>query len=182
MFTFVKVKNSLCDYGYVLKITDYVSLHHYEQARSNGYAEAFADGLKVATGEAHARTDVGHSAAMLANLRGGGYIESFVKLVGDRFQGMEKALSHHGTIYVQRVGSYMVSGSDTEEYGDIVESEIAKWPQEKLEPRYIQWTNGSHWYVKYGTEDVSYKDDFKWNSYAEAEKAFKRWIAKREKE
>ena len=63
-----------------------------------------------------------------------------------------------------------------------MEKDSLEYPDEhELSPndaRYIQWSGGTHWYVKIGVHDVVDKHgNQKWNTKSEAEEATK-WYCK----
>ncbi len=165
---------------WMLKVTSLDQLLAYHMATTpNRIAAAFADGIKVREGRAHISNSLNILADMRAQRTGRSWVESLVN-IRDEVQGNQQKLLIQGYILLIRsIGSYSFDNPDWTHY-DVLEtkqSEDMIWP--KLEPRFLQWPGGSHWYAKVGDLDIEWNDKAKWDTRAEAERAAAKFLGHR---
>ena len=91
------------------------------------------------------------------------------------FRQKVDALDKHGKILINSNGGYCQLIKDHHEITKIKEKEFLDFPDQELNIRFIQWKEGSHWYVKIGNIDVVVDGNQKWNTKAEAEQALERY-------
>lgn len=95
---------------------------------------------------------------------------SLVGLIGKLDEKRTNAILSSLPIYMNMNGGWMTCDGCFE-----VESTVSKsWPGE-LNPRFLKWEFGSHWYVKLGCMDIEIDGNFKWDTIEEAKSAFERW-------
>ncbi len=163
-------------YGWVFDIQSPDELlDWWEHVHRSISVESFQDALQASKGVRHARS--GEALLVLAGIWETDLVSALGRYEGDRLQGMMGTLQDWERLFINRNGGYFPYMPDLY----IVSTrEVDLWtlPDETL--RILQWPKGRHYYAKIGNEDVIVDGKMKWDSYAEAELASKKFVAIKE--
>lgn len=187
MPTFAKVVNTWkdmnIDYGYTLKISNWVELLQYwQEVKQSDIEIGLWDLLEsgefasMITGKAknrHVKTTMGQVLLQLAQIeplkeKPAGLFHMVAEHAGKVFQSMMKVLERSGALYVQERGGYFCAGEHMVE-SDVIEKDNYVYPDTKADIRIIQWGGGTHYYAKVGRRDVvDAEGNQKWDTEEEA--------------
>lgn len=119
----------------------------------------------------HSNTLLGPAASFLMKLRGDSLVGVLGSLMASKSRVMDLAIEAYGFIYVNINGGWQTPSS----YLTILrEVQSLKWPD--IEPRYLRWPNGKHYYIKVGDQEVVVDGQSKWNTIESAKMAYAKWI------
>lgn len=179
-YTFVKpidTKTGIV-YDWCLKISDIETLFMYEhRVTANKVKEVFRESLIPLGQKENKHQSIENMIICLKHERGEDN-KSWVECCSDFFdiagKGRLKVLEDRGAIYIQKSGGFFPHSSTLKIIEEKVCSDIV-FPESK-DVRYIKWPNGTHWYVKVSNIDVKVDGKMKWDSKAEAEEAYKKFV------
>ena len=179
MWTFVKVKSSMIDYGWMLRIDDPMQVLEYHQSVDPSKASRIVDQIRKVKIEKvkHFADELSFVIAKLSEIKGTSVVmtlANFNTLV--TAQQME-SIRRCGAIYVNRNGGYFPCKGDIEEC-EVEQSKVLSFPTVRDEDdiRIIKWPQGKHWYAKIGDTDVVVDGEQKWNTKAAAKAAAKKFL------
>jgi len=174
------------EYGWMLKVSSVEALMDYLMTDVR-WKEGFSDVIKSKpfnpNGDHH-RTRVGSSLSVLSEMTGDSLIDTLIKFSTDAQDAKFKLLKESGCIYIGEVGGFFPKGKGVKELKKVsYEGNPHKgfWALKDNEDiltskaRYMQWTNGSHWYAKIGNVDVRVDGHQKWGTKWEAQEAVKKF-------
>jgi len=185
-YEFVKVKyvyNGLnLDYGYVLKISNFLQLIKYNMEYTQGiynsafldYAETVEERIRTKI-NTHFKNNLNDCIETVAVAKETSYIYELCNFSSKVSKGQIKNIEKFGTIYIQKVGSYFMKSDDIIEYDEPVFNEKCIFP-DNYEIKISKWPGGKHWYAKIGNIDVVVNGNQKWNTYELAEKNAKEFL------
>lgn len=166
------------DYGYCLMITTPEELVEYHNGMRKVYQYGLADAVDTVVGRRHNTSSLGGLVATMTSLREGSVVENFVAEVDGAYRAKLSVLLKYGKIYIQpnMLGFFMPQAC-IEEYGEIIERDGIDNPpkRERIQPTYVQWPGGKHYYVKVGAVDVVVDGQQKWETWGQAHEAYKKW-------
>lgn len=180
MPTFVKIRRSAMEYGFMLKIdSDAEMLEYVSTSMSNRFRRGFADcfqskdlgKLVGVEGGGHCTTELGHRLARLCELEGKNrsLIQITMDLHDRALLAQVRLLHAAGTIYINKNGGFFGHDEDVEVL-ETRDMETFVFPSDDV--RITQWPNGTHWYARIG--DVDVRDcigEMKWDTRKQAERA-----------
>jgi hypothetical protein len=157
------------DYGWLFDIQNYEDLQNWwDSVRKNISTKDFNEAMKYKEGKAHANV-----LAQLAEIWGLDLITALSRFQEDIGRGMDEVLRDQKRLFVNSVGGYFG-------YSDILDisetREIDVWALPGVEPRFLQWPGGKHWYAKIGDEDIVIDGKQKWDTRVQAEAAAKTYM------
>jgi len=174
-FTFARVSlkhpniQKPLEYGWLLKIHNLVDLLTFFVEKDWVMRAAVADYFSSIIRNRHFTNPTAQGLSLLCDEDGRGFTQLMGKMNSDRFTAMANNLP----LYINRVGGWMPERGCTEHETVVAE----KWPEsDKIQPRFIQWQGGKHWYVKIGNQDIEVDGQQKWNTKQAAEEAYKKWL------
>ncbi len=182
MWTFLKVRLKLKGIDnfpteWVLKIDSEEKLNEYLLSIMPKRVKDSIDDMKRIAGEKlagrfdHSRNTLTWASDIIAKCTGYGIMPSLMILLDETENNQRKILKDGNIIYIKCQGSYSHNTPDGKLYEILKtqEKETLEFPD--LEPRFLQWPNGTHWYVKFGEIDLEWRNKSKWDTKKEAEKA-----------
>ena len=171
------------EYGYCLVLDSLAALVGYDILSKGVYETGFHDAVTTAQGKGHSTSMIGKATYITAEAKDMCILDSFIDLMSRSFQSKWRAIENFGKVYIQPNGTaFFVPAKGTVEVGESLEIDNLKaWGlANKLQPRFIQWQGGSHYYVKCGTIDVVVDDAQKWDTLEAAKAAYNIWTNKGE--
>lgn len=154
---------------WMIKLSNTVEALDFLYKHDNTLQEAFYDMIKKANGNKHWTNRLAEAAEVTAH-DGESWMTSLSRINTNRVLAILRNLP----VYINSKGGWVPVNEDCKE----IETRVAdRWPTSE-EPRYLQWPNGAHWYVKAGANDVEVDGITKWNTRTEAEEAYQKWMKK----
>lgn len=177
MYRFIKIKDNYTglEYPYMLECYDIVQLiEHTDKYLGTTIELGVIDFFRCKNH--HAVTDWRGAVETLARAKGTTFMKESCILENKIYAGKVKSIINYGCILLRESGSYMVLPTDYEII-DTLENEKLIYPSDKKDIRYLQWTEGGHYYAKVGSVDVvDSSGNQKWNTKQEAEEAVKEYF------
>lgn len=166
---------------WVLKITSIEELIAYHTITAPPRVEAaFEDAIaysKILDKKDHSRNTYCWVSDIMSKCTGDSWVGSLIKLTSAMEANQKSVLLKGDILYIKFNGSYSHNTQDESHYKvlETKTSDVLEFPN--LTPRFIQWPNGKHWYLKMGEKDVVVHGKQKWDTRQEAEKALKEFVA-----
>jgi len=174
------------EYGWMLKVSSSEALMDYVTTDTS-MRSAFQDARQSKDFNSkggHCGTDLGQTLVSLCKVTGDSLVGTMGTLAQYAMHAKLKVLQRVGCLYINEVGGFFPTMEGVEELkkatykGNPHKGFWAIKDNEDIvtsKARYMQWTNGSHWYAKIGNADVIVDGDQKWDSKKEAQKAVKKF-------
>lgn len=170
----------MINYGYCLCISSVEELNAYHAQMEPTYRYGLVDAWDEAMKRRHTNSYLGGAVSAMTYLKGGSIAENFCSVVDGAYMAKLKMLTKHGKIYIQpNMLGFFIPADNIVEYGEPVYRDfIAEAPRARVEkPQYIKWPGGKHYYVKVGAVDVVVDGEQKWDTFEQAQRAWKQWEA-----
>ena len=180
MWTFLKVRLKRFENfptEWVLKIDSEKKLDEYLTAvMPKRVKDSLEDMIAFKSGRMdHSANQITYNAQ---NINPDNVLQGMLTFIHDGETTQRRIIRDGNILYVKCQGSFSHNNLTETLYEvlETVEKEDLVFPD--LQPRYLQWPNGKHWYVKFGEKDFVVYGKQKWDTRAEAEAAVARHIEK----